>query len=235
MKRFVVLNFLPGSAGNFISRCLNLLTGFHVWQPRDSLMPTGIDEKLDQLKYTDVLNYPNQDRKYRLNWSRWEHHFVACCNEFNHTVKDSEVGVIVEHPSNKIARYIDKNDKLFVFCIDSTNMWNWMIVSAEIKESFQAINWFNEYKRMLEDPGIFKINLKNIVSSQETFVTEFTKICNIINHDLSVEELAAVVILYNQWKTTTPSDEIVRSKKAEMLALVDRWYHELIDNLNGPR
>jgi hypothetical protein len=114
-------------------------------------------------------------------------------------------------------------------------MWDWMIVSAEIKESFQAVNWFKENKRMLEDPGIFKIALRNIVSSQETFVAEFKKICNIINHDLSAEELDAVVILYNQWKTTTPSDEIVQSKKLEMTALINRWYNELIDNLNGPR
>jgi len=235
MKRFVVLNFLPGSAGNFVSRCLNLLTGFHVWKPRDSIMPTGINEKLDQLKYTDVLNYPDQDRKYRLNWSRWEHHFVACCNEANHTVKDGEVGVIVEHPSNRIARYIGKNDKLFVFCIDPTSMWDWMIVSAEIKESFQAVIWFKEAEQMLADPAIYKISLENIVSSQDSFVVEFKKICNTINHDLSAEELDAVVILYNQWKTTTPSDKIVQSKKTEMVGLVNRWYNELIDNLNGPR
>jgi hypothetical protein len=236
MKRFVVLNFLPGSAGNFVSRCLNLLTGFHVWKPRNSPMPTGINEKLDQLKYKNVLHFPNQDRKYRLNWTRWEHYFAECCNASGHTVADGEVGVIVNHPSNNdVARYLGKNDKLFVFCIDSTDMWDWMIVSAEIKDSFQAVNWFKENKRMLEDPDISKINLKNIVSGQETFVAEFKKICNIINHNLSEEELDAVVILYNQWKTTTPSDEIVQSKKAEMLVMVDCWYNELIDNLNGPR
>ena len=206
-----------------------------MWQLRDSPMPTGINEKLDLLKYKDVLNYPTQDKQYRASWTRWEHRFVACCNDSNHTVSDDEVGVIVNHPSNSIPRYIGENDKLFVFCIDSTDMWDWMIVSAEIKESFQAVNWFKENKRMLEDPGIFKIALRNIVSSQETFVAEFTKICNLINHDLSAEELDAVVILYNQWKTTTPSDEIVQSKKLEMTALVNCWYNELIDNLNGPR
>ena len=235
MKRFVVLNFLPGSAGNFVSRCLNLLTGFHVWQPRDSLMPTGINEKLNLLKYTDVLNYPNQDRKYRLNWTGWEHRFVDCFANKENSVADGEVVVIVNHPSNNLSGFIGKDDQSFVFYIDATGMWDWMIVSAEIKDSFQAVSWFKEGKRMLDDPAIFKINLRNIVNSQETFVTEFTKICNIVEHDLSAEELDAVLILYSQWKTTTPTDEIVKSKKAEMVALVTRWYDELITNLNGPR
>jgi len=235
MKQFVVLNFLPGSAGNFVSRCLNLLTGFHVWQPRNSLMPTDINEKLNLLKYKDVLNYPNQDKKYRLNWTRWEHQFVACCNGPVQPLADGEVGVIVHHPSENLGRYIDKNDKSFVFYIDATGMWDWMIVSAEIKDSFQAISWFKVGKKMLVDSDIYKISLENIVSSEETFVTEFKKICNIIDHNLSAEELDAVLNLYDQWKTTTPSDEIVQSKKAEMLALVNSWYNELTDNLNDSR
>ena len=80
-----------------------------------------------------------------------------------------------------------------------------------------------------------KINLKNIVTSQESFIEEFDKICKTINHKISQEELDAVLFLYKQWKTTTVDEETIKSKKTEMIDQVNRWYNELITDLNGPR
>ena len=52
---------------------------------------------------------------------------------------------------------------------------------------------------------------------------------------INQEELDAVLFLYKQWKTTTVDEETIKSKKTEMIDQVNRWYNELIMDLNGPR
>ena len=240
-RRFVTIFFIPGAAGNFIARCLNLLTGFNVFEPPDnSGMPSTIEGKLDLLKYDNVLNWPTNYKNTDFTWVNFEHRLVPYEQIKSHCdFPLGGAGVRALHPTHSKLKYLEQfigqDDEKFVFYIDPTGVWNWMLVHADMKDSHQSIVWFKHGKNLLTDPDIFKISLKNIVGGEESFVEEFNKICKIIKHELSKEELDAVLILYKQWKTTTLDDKTVNLKKIEIIEQVNRWYDEIIANLNDSR
>jgi hypothetical protein len=243
-RRFVTIFFIPGAAGNFIARCLNLLTGFNVFEPanpNENKMPDAINEKLELLNYNKVLNWgATNQTKSEFTWVNFEHQLVPYEMFKGHCdFPLGGVGVRALHPVHSKLKYLEQfigqDDEKFVFYIDPTGVWNWMLVHADMKDSHQSVAWFKHGKNLLNDPDIFKISLKNIVNSQESFIEEFSKICKIIKHQLSEEELDAVLFLYKQWKTTTLNDETVKLKKIEMLDQVTHWYNEIITNLNDSR
>ena len=239
-RRFVTILYIAGAGGNFVSRCLNLLSGFHVWEPVGSVMPSTTSEKLDLLAYNTVLDWSVNHTDTKINWNDWEHRFKPYADVNGHcNFPPGEVGVRATHPwqpkKEVVNDFIGQDDTKFVFYIDPAGMWDWMLVHAEIKDSHQFISWFKNAEKLLKMPDVYKINLKNIVTSQESFIEEFDKICKTINHKISQEELDAVLFLYKQWKTTTVDEETIKSKKTEMIDQVNRWYNELIMDLNGPR
>jgi hypothetical protein len=105
-------------------------------------------------------------------------------------------------------------DKKYVFYIDPSDAFEWVLLNALYKNSYLGIEWFRDGQRMLGDPDIHKISLKNIILNESGFFEEFMKVCEIIGHDVTHEEQSAISLLYNQWKQTTLSEDRFEEFKA---------------------
>jgi hypothetical protein len=196
---YIFLFFQPGSAGNFVSRCLNLLDGANCWAYKDRL-PTGIKDKLNLLNYIPVMNSTHNDR----NWVEdWESEVVPYQN-FNQLSEDAKYGIWVPHPDYNILNkdIAGPDDQKIVFYVDPSENFEWCILNALYKNSYLDVKWLKEGERMRLDPNIHKISLKLIVNSQDEFLEEFKKICAIIGHKLTAVEIISVLMLYDQWRTT---------------------------------
>ena len=213
MKKFVFITFIPGSAGNFFTRCLALLNNVYGFIDNDKdppYIPITLEEKLTLLNYDSVLNKKYEER----NWIHFEEKCGVYCGHYpNHSIPDNGTLVIYCHPYDN--EYYDslvgEDDKQFVFYIDPTDHFEWMVLNAFYKNSFHYdLRWFIKGKKHLLDPAIHKIKLTNIISNFDSFFIEFEKICFIIEHDITANEKTAINFLYNQWITTTLTTEEIK-------------------------
>ena len=197
---YLFLFFVPGAAGNFISRCINLLDGGYCWSS-DNMIPTNIKDKLNLLSYAPVMYSTPDHRDWVTDWETKIKHY----DNFNRIPPGTKYIVRINHPNYEI---LNKNiagpdDQQLLVHIDASDNFEWCILNALYKNSYQEINWFKTAKQMLADNNIYKISLKQIVDNRDTFFEEFKKICDLLNHELTAVETLAILMLYDQWKTTT--------------------------------
>ena len=218
MQKFVFITFIPGSAGHFISNCLNLLTGFHAWVEKSTgTMPVDTMEKLKVLGYESVLNF-NKTSETQVSWhDKIEAKLAYYAEHKRHNdIGKNDVGVSIahfysKHLSNRKSM-LTANDVFFDFFIDPEDVLDWTLSnlihkntnaerSAHVQLTKECLDQFyNDYSR-IDNP--IAINLKNIITGWDTFFIEFKNMCNIIGYTILPIEKTALEIMYNQWKTTT--------------------------------
>ena len=209
MKTQIELYFLPGAAGNFFSRCLNLLDNAYCWAPADTptVMPNTAEEKQQLLSYTSVINYRKNwlDFDYRKNWLDFENELVPFQDPDQNLLPEDAIAIWISHPTHVCGKsdYVDK----FFFYIDPSNAFEWMLLNGLYKDSGLHFSNFKYGQRLLDNPTIHKIDLSKIITSRESFAEEFCRVCNIVNHQLTSVELKRVLDLYDQWNKTTMSQE----------------------------
>lgn len=196
--KYVFITFIPGAAGNFFSRCLNLISGAYCFG-YDNVLPDTLDQKLEMLSYESVLNrqlesgsWINFENQLKPYYEIVEHHKLpptACSIWSGHLLT----------PATNLA---GPDDQIFNFYIDPGENFEWACMNALYKNSFMAVEWFINGKKMLEDPTIYKINLGNFLKDWDCFLLEFKKVTSIIGHSITESEEQAVKIIYTQWKTT---------------------------------
>ena len=201
MKRFIALHFLPGAAGNLLSRCINLLDHTYVWS-NGKTVPNTLEEKLDLLTYKDVIKYPN--------WIAFE----ATVKAYNIAKPHWDIGpdgngVFVMHPSSvdKIKKTLEgwheNADAITVnIYIDHEDNLDWLILNGWHKYSYQTIHWFDHSIELKNDLSVYKFNLASIINGYNKFLPEFIKLAAFINRTVTKDIEIALHTLYKEWEKT---------------------------------
>ena len=199
--KYIFITYLPGAAGNFFSRCLNLLSNAYCYGKENNL-PVTIEEKLKMLSYESVLNRSLESVESS-NWLAFEKELL----EYNkvithHALPPDSYAIWPRHMQQNTTQLAGVDDKIFNFYIDPGNSFEWVCMNALYKNSMQSVKWFIHCKTLSTDDTVYKIQLDNFLVDCDCFLAEFLKVTDIIGHSTSDSEIQAVKILYNQWRTT---------------------------------
>jgi hypothetical protein len=204
--KYISVSFLPGSAGDFFSRCLNMLSNAYCFADRATKkIPVTIEEKLSILNYDTVINKNFNQR----NWVDFESQVIRSNAVFpHHKLPDNSYSIWLGHPidiygGTNLSNIAGPKDQCYNLYINSGVHFEWGILNALYKNSVISSQYFINAKILLNDINVYKINLDSFIQGWEPFCTEFKKTCDYIGHDnITSEEIQAVKILYTQWRTT---------------------------------
>jgi hypothetical protein len=196
--KYISISFLPGSAGNFFSRCLNLLSNAYCFG-RSMPLPTTLEKKLEMLNYNSVLGRSMDS----VDWVKFENQLIPHGRLIEHyTLPSNSYSIWFGHLLKDAAQLAGPDDQFFNFHIDPTDNFEWVCMNALYKNSYLKVEWFINNKKLLSDPTVYKINLGNFLKDWKIFFLEFKKVTDVIGHTLSDSEVQAVKTLHDQWKTT---------------------------------
>lgn len=211
----VSIFFLPGAAGNFLGRCLNLLDDANCFVDSELLtFPKTLEEKVQLVSYHNVTNRTSTDTV----WYDFERKLSLfyCVDHWYDQIEHKKYVIQIRHPDGNEDHNIvrSQNDRNFVIYIDPTDAYEWHFLNCLYKNSFPNVKYFIGAKNIINDPGVYHVNLRNIITDINTFWTEFVKLCNYIEHPISPDVEQAVKNLYEQWITTTlPEDKFKEFKE----------------------
>lgn len=226
MKRFVALHFLPGSCGNFISRCLNLLEKTYVWG-KDGVVPITLEEKYKILTYND---------RYKDMWSEIERPWVAfekLIQPYNTIIPSWAIGddgtaVFIDHPKNagEIKKIAGANDLAINLYIEPGDYMGWCLLNARQKTSFQLMIWFSKGEALSNDSSVYKINLAEIVNGFDRFLLEFGKLATFLDREVNKEAKVILNNLYEEWyPTTLQGADLEKYRRYQVKLLKKLLYH----------
>jgi hypothetical protein len=203
--KYISISFLPGAAGNFFSRCLNILNGAHCFVDRNTRnMPDTPDEKLSVLGYESVTDKSFGQR----DWIEFEKQAMPYSMIRDHfDLPPGAYSIWKGHPNHNygcvnLDDLAGDDDQKFRFYIDPGTHVEWCCMNAFYKNSFLDVKWFIHGQDLIQDPMVHKIQLHNFLTDWTDFGKEITAVCNIIGHTPNLNELQAIETLYHQWKTT---------------------------------
>ncbi len=119
--KYIFITFLPGAAGNFFSRCLNLLPGAYCWGQENKL-PVTLEEKLKILNYTPVLNRSLISD----NWTTFESQLAPYYQIVeHHRLPPGSYAIWIDHSVIKSETLVGPDDQVFNFYIDPGDNFEW--------------------------------------------------------------------------------------------------------------
>ena len=200
MINYVWIFFLPGSAGNFLSRCVNLLSDqCYCWiDPITRELDLSLEEKFKLFDYSRSCNFKLWPKyEYSLNM----YHEVMP----HHELPKSSYSIWQAHPNYEhLSKGIaGPNDREFVFYIDPREQFEWIMLNCLKKNSYFEYHNLVDGQRMLEDSTVHKLSISNIITSPETLLHELQKISNVIGLPLEDSSKKYITDLWYQWNTTT--------------------------------
>lgn len=210
--KYIFITYLPGSAGNFFSRCLNLLSGAYCYGQENNL-PTTLEQKLKMLNYESIL-----DRSLKSDtWVTFERKLIPYHEIIRHfDLPPNSYSIWAGHGFHNTTLLAGSDDQIFNFYIDPGNSFEWSCMNALYKNSYLNVDWFICGKKLLNDTAVYKIKLDNFLIDWDCFLLEFLKVIDIIGHTISESEIRAVRTLYNQWKTTILKHQDIETFKKDI-------------------
>ena len=203
---YIFVYFIPGAAGNFMSRCLNLLDNSYCWT-LDPQLPLDIDDKIAILGYEK-----NKPR----DWIQFEHTLKHYSEFRAHSdLPNNAKSVWLQHPNyDMIERsLVNEKDKSVIFYINPQNCFDWCLANALYKNTWIDAKWIEAGHDISQRHDVINLDLNKIKTSWDTFIIEFQTVLDSIAHKLSSVELAALQNLYHQWhKTILKSEDIADFK-----------------------
>ena len=202
MINYVFVFFLPGSAGNFFSRCLSLASNqAYGWIPEGSKISSlSADEKYHVYSYAQSNQFND--------WKKFEGKLVHYSTLFEHyAIPSDSISIWSEHPRYQLLDQdlVGNSNQRQVFYINPGDYFEWVVLNSLYKNSTIDVKWLSQGQQMLNDSAIHKINLANIIAGPDTLWLEVEKVYAIINHKCSNKEL--VQELWKQWINTTLKPE----------------------------
>lgn len=199
MTNYVFLFFLPGGAGHFVARALNLVSDQHYCLITDP----------------DSLNLPLEQRHAMLgykaaqgckNWNEFEkqiRHYSDLVPY--HNIPPDSYSIWLSHPNYDL---LDRgiagpDDQVFKFYIDPDQDLEWCLLNALYKDAHIARDWMAAGKIMRGDPDIHNISLSRIIHSADTFLDEILKVCDITGAGPAARNIELMLDLWHQWHATT--------------------------------
>jgi len=211
MRTLIELYFIPGAAGNFFSRCLNLLDNAYHWVPPTATkFSFTLEEKRKMLSYDIVKN-----RVYNIDnfnsaspqkdWIEFENQLRPFENPRKGTdysmLPNDAIAIWTGHPHPNYMR-LDHLNRIF-FYIDPTDAFEWAILNCLYKDSFFNMAYLLNANELKNNPVVNKISLAKIIQNRDSFIKEFCRVCAIFNRQVSELETKYILELYDDWITTT--------------------------------
>ena len=203
--KYIAISYLPGSAGNFFSRCLNLLTGACYFVDKTTKkLPVTIEEKLALLNYNTVVDKTFDQR----DWVKFESQLVQYHTvQPHHLLPPGSYSIWCGHTlhnfgSANLDVLAGPDDQCYKFYINPGLHFEWCVLNALYKNSYLDVKYFVNGKALLNNSEFFKIQLDSFIQGWPSFRLEFEKVCHVIGHVLTQEEIQAVEQLYLQWRKT---------------------------------
>jgi len=227
VKRFIKLYYIPGAAGNFLSRCINLLDDTYVWCNGKSI-PKSLDEKFDLLTYKKV-----DDRN---KWIEFEDKILS----YDHIQPHWDIGpnsnaVELMHPTNENFHNITtigKDDKLVKIYIDCTDHLDWVIINGWAKHGMIThFTWSLMASKIEKDPSVYKVKLSNIVNGYEKFLLEFKALATMIDRILTPDIEIFLHKLYDEWTETTVRNNDLKRTRSDYASIFKRISEDFEKNL----
>jgi len=207
MRTLIELYFQPGAAGNFFSRCLNLLDNAYCYASSTTI-PTTIEEKYQILNYNLVKNRSYSDGNSlsndpRRNWQKFERQLIPFETILDYSkLSDNATAVWPSHSHKMSDKTTSHPDRLF-FYIDTSDAFEWMLLNSLYKDSHLMVEFLLHGKKLKNNPIVHKISLAEIIRDQDSFINEFVRVCAIFNRELSALETQYILALYEEWSVTT--------------------------------
>ena len=205
MRTLIELYFLPGAAGNFFSRCLNLLDNAYCWRlPDNPKISFTLEEKRKILSY-DLVKNKTHTYKLQKDWIEFEKKLVRF--EDNGKVTDysllpnDAIAIWAGHPHPNYMR-LDHFNRIF-FYIDIDDAFEWAVLNCLYKDSFFNMAYLLNANELKNNPVVNKISLAKITQDRDSFIKEFCRVCAIFNRQVSELETKYILELYDDWITTT--------------------------------
>ena len=198
MHKYVFINFLPGSAGNFLSRELQLTIKNSVcWTSENKIPPTSSHDKFKMLSY---LKYNGKD------WVDFEFQLaqnfdIATISENTLIIKSSH-GSTVEATKNSIYLGIDDTFKLINITYDTKDQFRWIFLNGLYKDSNFDKDCFIAHITNKSDNSIFQFNVENFFS-WEKFKESFSLILDYLKINNEDRDWTFTENLYHEWWETT--------------------------------
>lgn len=221
----IFLYFVPGAAGNFFSRCLNLAsddiygwvynTGMATKLPKPKLQ-LSLSEKFDLFTYTKTQSFRQN------GWIEFEKELTFFHNVFKtfDVIPETAITLRAMHPNDLWLYPVEgrqySSDHVMGIYIDPTDCWEWVMLNAFKKDSIFNPDWLKLGKRMLDTPEIPKVGLKNILTSGQATVSEIQRIMDLLGkpfYDINKEHVKK---LWEEWWTTTLKEKDFQSFKQEL-------------------
>jgi hypothetical protein len=200
--KYIFITYLPGAAGNFFSRCLNLLSNAYCYGQKNNL-PTTLEQKLKMLSYESVFDRSPESIEYNSSWVEFEGKLTPYYRIIaHHALPPESYSIWSDHMIKNANQLHGPDDQIFNFYIDPGNSFEWACMNALYKNSYLDVKWFIHGKKLSTDAAVYKISLDNFLVDWDCFLLEFLKVTDIIGHTISEPEIQAVKILYDQWRTT---------------------------------
>ena len=190
--------YLPGSCGDFFVKSLHLINDVAI--EMSSVNGRSVQEKFLAHSYSNV-------KKYKL-YTHFEN-----ANQIKGLFKHDNItcNTMIWYRNNHSFRYLARDNIIGIddieirIIMDWENMEKFVLCNAFFKDTLISLNYLNEYNVAMQDTSIIRVNLQNIVDSEEKFLEEYYNIAQYICNETDINEKYAVM-LYNEWKTTLPTN-----------------------------
>lgn len=238
MRNYINIIYIPGSCGNFISRCLNLLENFYCFvnpnSQREEILDQSIEEKFRFLSYENILKNISSDFSVipDADWWHTKHEYNNLIRKFyNHTgiehvdtpenstiVLDTHINYYYKNVISQQSVLLGKDDKLYNFYIDPEDNNEIVLLNCQYKLpnnlSFCKEELKLFYEKIVNEDNFIPIKLEKIIQSSTDCIDEIQKISQKVNHSLTDIEIEYITQLYNQWiSTVIKGDKVNLFKK----------------------
>ena len=219
----IFLYFIPGSAGNFFSRCITLASNDIIgW-----LYNTGIATKLAKPKWDLTLEEKFELLSYKTsknfnNWVEFENGLMFAEKFYPgfNIMPDDIVTLRSWHPNDlwqyPVTGRSDKSDRTVTIYIDPDTCWEWTVLNAFKKNTWFDGAWLKIGKQMLFNPEIHKVPLANIITSSDATIQEIQRIMDLLGRPLHDENKKYIKMLWDEWWATTLKKEDFQKFKEEI-------------------
>ena len=200
--KHICINFLPGSAGNFLTRFLQcLLENSYCWL-NDTSIPDNFTDKIKLLEYKTIVNS-------KRNWVEFEKrlkHFSESIDISSLQNKSTLIWLGHLLTLDKIKnKNIIGNDDSYAFIqitYDTKEELEWILLNAFYKNSFIDRTHFDTYQQNVKDENVRFFSVSNFLN-WDSFSKNVLEILDQNEIDYNLENINELQIFYNDWYNTT--------------------------------
>jgi len=210
---YIWVIFVPGAAGNFLSRCLQFAEDTVCFADRTNGVPLSAEDKWSLLNYSSVIENQFAER----NWKDFESQATPYRN-WDMDVNEQN-RVWYSHPDKSVLEqgFVKNEDQQTVIYIDPGDQLEWCLLNALYKNSYITVDWLLQAGEIAKRADVI-FPLKNMFS--DNFVSHIKHLAEELNLTYTEAGIQCVNKLHAQWQTTVCKD-------------IRRWKNQLgfkIDN-----